>query len=447
MNFHKLRFMRYIERCSHEMRDTRRVDFRHHPRAYLLQRCYMVYHNLFVRNHWGFAAQLTFNTMMAIIPVFAIIFAVGRGFGFEQNIADWCREVFASQPQVANAILELSASYINYTHTGVVIGVGLLFMVWSVVSLFNNVEGVFNSIWGATMERSLGRKVIDYTAIVFFVPIGIVFYSGLTVFFYSVLSYLPEFQVLTPLTKMVLSFLTPLALLWASFMTLYLGIPNTKVLLRHVWLPALLGSLCIIGLQTFYMHVQVILTSYSLIYGSLAALPLFMVWLQTSWFIAIGFAELAHANQNLSQGVDAEGMVYSMVDQLEHSLVILHLICRRQRDEARPCRLSDLQRVTGYPLSHIHTCVHSLQHTQLILPVQSPTNDPAYTPSRDTANMTLGRVVALLVNHPTHPHSADNHYLIDESIRLRIAAILGDGKRALDELLVTSFVEQHLSGS
>jgi membrane protein len=86
-----------------------------HPRAYLLQRLYMVYHDLFVQKHWGFAAQLTFNTMMAIIPVFAIIFAVGRGFGFEESIANWCREVFASQPQVAEAIVQLSTSYIHYT--------------------------------------------------------------------------------------------------------------------------------------------------------------------------------------------------------------------------------------------------------------------------------------------------------------------------------------------
>ncbi len=432
----QLRLKRFIDRCCQEMHDTRRVNFSERPRAYLLQRCYMVYHNLFVRNHWGFAAQLTFNTMMAIIPVFAIIFAVGRGFGFEENIVAWCREVFASQPQVASAIVELSTSYIHYTHTGVVIGIGLLFMVWSVVSLFDNVEGVFNHIWGVTLERNFGRKVIDYTAIVFLVPLVIVFYSGLTVFFYSVLNYLPEFQVLTPAMKLLLKFATPLVLLWLSFLLLYMGIPNTKVRLQHVWIPALLASLCFIGLQTFYVHVQVILTSYSVIYGSLAALPLFMVWLQASWFITIGFAEFGHANQNLSSGIAGEGEAISVVDLMEHCLLILHLICRRQRDETRPCRLSDLQRVTGYATSHIIDCLHRLEDARFILGVHVKGGDPAYTPSRDTVRLTVGTVVTALAIHPRRESSREERWHINDHVRQHVAAILKTGVDALDEIKV-----------
>lgn len=426
-----LRLTRFVDRCKTEMRDTRRVVFMEHPRAYLLQRLYMVYHDLFVQKHWGFAAQLTFNTMMAIIPVFAIIFAVGRGFGFEESIANWCREVFASQPQVAEAIVQLSTSYIHYTHTGIIIGIGLLFMIWSVVSLFENVEGVFNDIWGATKERSMGRKVTDYTAIVFLVPIVIVFYSGLTVFFYSVLDYLPQFQLLTPAMKLVLGFATPLLLLWAFFLLLYMGIPNTRVLFRHVWFPALLASLCIIGLQTVYVHVQVIVTSYSIIYGSLAALPLFMIWLQASWFIGIGFAEFGHANQNLSQGLDAEGVTYSVADQLEHCLIILNLISRRQKDEARPCRMGDLQRVTGYAYSHIVHCLQRLEETHLILCVDTKGDDAAFTPSRDTASLTLGRVLFMLATHPVQGTDHPARCRMSDEVRGRVAEAL---RLSLDEL-------------
>ena len=76
------------------------VSFRQDPWVYMAQRLYMVFKGLFVENHWGYAAQLTFNTMMAIVPVFAVIFAVGRGFGFEDYISEWVRRMFASQPYV-----------------------------------------------------------------------------------------------------------------------------------------------------------------------------------------------------------------------------------------------------------------------------------------------------------------------------------------------------------
>ncbi len=211
------------------------------------------------------------------------------------------------------------------------------------------------------------------------------FYSGLTVFFYSVLDYLPQFQLLTPAMKLVLGFATPLLLLWAFFLLLYMGIPNTRVQFRHVWFPALLASLCIIGLQTVYVHVQVIVTSYSIIYGSLAALPLFMIWLQASWFIGIGFAEFGHANQNLSLGLDAEGVTYSVADQREHCLILLNLISRRQKDEARPSYARPAARETGYAYSHIVHCLRRLEETPYHL-CRHQGRDAAFTPSRDTAS-------------------------------------------------------------
>ena len=82
--------------------------------GYLLQRGYLLYQNLFVKRHWGFAAQLTFNTFMSLIPAFAIIFAIGKGLGFESYILSWCKYVFSAQPQVYNAIVSLSESYIQY---------------------------------------------------------------------------------------------------------------------------------------------------------------------------------------------------------------------------------------------------------------------------------------------------------------------------------------------
>lgn len=436
MTTSSLRFLRFMDTCKAEMKDTRRVDFLKHPRAYLLQRLFMVYHNLFVKMHWGYAARLTFNTMMAIIPVFAIIFAVARGFGFEERIAAWCREVFAGQPQVAKTIVDLSTSYIDYTHTGLIIGIGLVFMIWSVVSLFENVEDVFNEIWGVRKDRSFGRKMVDYTAIVFLVPLVIVFYSGLTVFMYSIIDFLPQFQLLTPAMKLLLGFATPLFLLWVFFLLLYMVIPNTRVPFSHTWFPAFLGSLCIIILQNIYVHLQVVVTSYSIIYGSLAALPLFMIWLQASWYIAIGFAELSHANRNLKLGWDIDGKPYSIRDRMEHCLVVLGLICKRQKDEARPCRLRDLQRVTGYAYSHLTECLAWLEDTHFILNVRFKSGKNAYTPCCDTDTVTVGGVIDALSAHPVQTDADPLRCRLADEARQKLAETWQTNREKLEQILV-----------
>lgn len=80
------------------------VRFKDNPLVYIAQRLYLVFTGLFVDKHWGYAAQLTYNTMMALIPMFAAIIAIARGFGFEDYIVEWCKHIFANQPNTAVTI-------------------------------------------------------------------------------------------------------------------------------------------------------------------------------------------------------------------------------------------------------------------------------------------------------------------------------------------------------
>lgn len=373
------------------------VAFRENPSVYLGQRMYMVFKGLFVDNHWGYAAQLTFNTMMAIIPVFAVIFAVGRGFGFEEYIADWLRRVFVSQPGVAEAILTLSKSYIGYTHTGMIIGISLVFMLYSGISLFNNMENVFNGIWAVKKERSYAKAIIDYVSIIFLVPLAIILFSGLSVFFYSVLGHLPDFQLLTPLLKGLIRYLVPLTMLTLFFTLMYAFLPNTKVRLQMVWFPALLAGLCIIGLQAVYLHFQVLFTNYSVIYGSLAALPLLMLWMQLSWFICIGFAELGRANQELADGHVGEDRADSLMEKLRKTGVVLSFLCRNQRLGSGPTSVRDLLRHTHYSHAQLMRSLDMLVEARLVARTQREDSTEVFTLNRDSSALGAGDMLQALL--------------------------------------------------
>lgn len=416
------------------------VSFRQAPYVYLAQRLYMVFKGLFVENHWGYAAQLTFNTMMAIIPVFAVIFAVGRGFGFEEHVAEWCRRVFVGQPGVADAILSLAGSYIDYTHTGTVIGVSLVFMLYSVISLFNNIEGVFNGIWAVKKEREAGKALLDYVSVVFLVPLAIVLFSGLSVFFYSVLRQLPYYQLLAPLLRAAIGFALPLGMLTLFFTLLYMLVPNTRVRLSMVWFPALLAGLCIIGLQAVYLHYQVLFASYSIIYGSLAALPMLLLWMQLSWFICIGFAELGRANQELADGHLGEDRRDSPHETLRKCAVVLALLCRRQRRGAGPCPAGKLLSATHYSYAQLMRSLSILVEARLVARTHSADATEVYTLCRDAGSLGMGTVVAAIMGRPTAGHRAGNALQPNAGAERAMAAAVARCLRELDEVEASQLV-------
>ena len=417
-----------------------RVKFRDNPRVFVSQRLYMVFKGLFVENHWGYAAQLTLNTMMAIIPVVAVIFAVGRGFGFEDYIVESLRRILRSQPQVADSVVTFANSYIEYTHTGVIVGVSLVFMLYSVISLFNNIEGVFNGIWGVKKDRDFTRAVFDYVSIIFLVPLAIVLLSGLSVFFYSVLGRLPDFQVLGPWLKAVVGFLLPLVMLTGFFTLLYMFVPNTKVRFSMVWFPALLAGLCIIGLQAVYIHYQVLFASYSIIYGSLAALPLLMLWMQFSWFICIGFAELGRANQELADGHVGEDRADSMLEQLRKSAMVVSLLCQRQRRGAGPSSARELITLTHYSHAQLMRSLHALVTAGLVARTHRDDGNEVYTLNRAPGDLTMGAVTAALLGRKSHPASGEHHIPISPQAEQQLDAMLREYLSAMDAVSAEELV-------
>ena len=117
------------------------------------------------------AAALTYSTLLAIVPILAVVFAIARGFGYSKYIEVWFRDAFESQPQVAEVIIGFVNSYLVHTKSGIFLGVGLLFMLYTVLMLVSNVEDAFNEIWQVTKPRSIFRTFTDYMAMFFCFPI------------------------------------------------------------------------------------------------------------------------------------------------------------------------------------------------------------------------------------------------------------------------------------
>ena len=246
------------------------------------------------------ASALTYSTLLAIVPILAVVFAIARGFGYNKYIEVWFREVLASQPQVADVIVSFVNSYLIHTKSGIFLGVGLIFMLYTVLMLVNNVGETFNQIWQVNNSRPLIRSFTNYLAMFFLFPIIIVVSTGFSIFMETVADRMDDFVLLEPVIHKLISF-SSYMLMSLLFIVLYVYMPNTKVRFSCAIVPGILAGMAMHILQIVYIHSQIWVTGYNAIYGSFAALPLFMLWVQISWAICLFGAQLTYTNQNLNR--------------------------------------------------------------------------------------------------------------------------------------------------
>ena len=244
------------------------------------------------------ASALTYSTLLAIVPIMAVVFAIARGFGYNKYIEVWFRDALGSQPQAAEVIIGFVNSYLVHTKSGIFLGVGLVFMLYTVLMLVSNVETTFNEIWQVKKQRSIFRTYTDYLAMFFMFPILIVLSSGLSIYMVTLTSSLSDFMLLGPVLRFFIK-VSPYLLMTALFIALYVFMPNTHVRMKNAIVPGILSGIAMQWLQFFYINSQIWMTSYNAIYGSFAALPLFMLWIQISWTICLFGAELSYISQNL----------------------------------------------------------------------------------------------------------------------------------------------------
>lgn len=252
------------------------------------------------------AAALSYSSLLAMVPILAVIFAIARGFGYNKYIEIWFRKMMSTQPQMADLIVDFVNRYLVHTQSGVFLGVGLLFMLYTTLMLVNNVEETFNEIWRVSNARPIMRSFVNYLAMFFLFPILILVSMGLSIFMATIAHKIDDFRLLSSAVLELLD-VSPFLLMSLFFVLLYVYMPNTKVRWSCAIIPGILAGAGMYLLQLFYIYSQIWVTGYNAIYGSFAALPLFMLWVQISWTICLFGAQLTYTNQNLNRfGINLE---------------------------------------------------------------------------------------------------------------------------------------------
>jgi membrane protein len=242
------------------------------------------------------ASALTYFTLLAIVPLFALTFALLKGFGAQQALEPIILERFTvgSEEMVSTII-----GYIDRTNFGSLGVIGLITFLATVVALLTNVEQTFNLIWGVGEARSPFRRFADYFSVLTFAPLLLFAAISMTTTLESqtFVQTLLEMALVGEVIYFLFRLL-PYVAMWAAFVFLYTFMPNVKVRLGAALVGGILGGTIWQLAQWGYVTFQVGVSRYNAIYGGMAALPILMVWIYVSWLIVLLGAEVAYAWQN-----------------------------------------------------------------------------------------------------------------------------------------------------
>ncbi len=343
------------------------------------------------------ASALVYYTLLSVVPTLALAFGIAKGFGLETALEEALRHQLASQQEVLDRVIEFSRTLLTNTRGGLVAGAGVAVLFWAVVRMLNNIEASFNAIWGVDRGRTAVRKITDYLAIAVLAPLLLLASSSSAVTISGrVNAVLAQLGAAEPVSGVVQAGLglVPYVILWLLMTLVYLAMPNTSVSWRAGLAAGVVAGTLIQLVQFGYIGVMVKVTRYNAIYGSFAALPLFLIWLYVSWLIVLVGAEVSFAVDNA--GDYARERAASGASHRQRRLLAVRLAgvsaARFLRGDP-PITAAELAEHLGVPVRLAHTVLHDLVRASVLVEVRDePSRPPAYQPARDPGSVSVVEV-------------------------------------------------------
>ncbi|MFP4488072.1 MAG: YhjD/YihY/BrkB family envelope integrity protein [Bacteroidales bacterium] len=379
------------------------------------------------------ASALTFNTLLSIIPMVAIAFGIAQSFGFKERMEIEIRKALLGHEDVMNWILQITENFLESSSGGFIAGIGLLILVWSVMQVLNHIEKSFNHIWQIKKARPWVRKFADYLSLMIIGPLFLVVSGSVTVYLNTKMIDISDQTMVLNTIKPALVFLlkfTPYIIMWLVLTMLYMVMPNTRVKFKSAFVAGVIAGTLFQLIQMVYINSQIGVSKYSAIYGSFAAFPLFLIWLQISWLIVLMGAEISFANQNVDRyEYEFESLKVNAYQKRILSLIIIHIIVKRFIAGETPVPATEISKKIKIPVRLARDILYNLTAAGLLteINIDSP-RDRLYQPAMDPGKMSLSYVLSRI-----EKSGGENIPVKDTAEYRKFNSIISDfGKRLKD---------------
>jgi membrane protein len=344
------------------------------------------------------SSALTFYTVLSIPSVMAMLFGIAKGFGFEKRLEERLYENFPGQEEILTSVISFSNSLLEQTKGGLIAGIGVAVLFWSVLKVLGHIENALNKIWEIRESRSWGRKISDYLSVMLVAPMLILMSGSITVFITTQITQITQkvtwLEMLSPLIYFSFN-LIPYFLIWVLFTVVYVLMPNTKVNMRGGILAGIIAGTIFQIFQGVYIEFQIGVARYNAIYGSFAALPLFLFWVQISWWIVLFGAELSFASQNVrSYEYDPDSRRISPAFKKLLMLQVTHLLVHHFKSGKPPLTAAKISKRLSIPIRLLHQILYELTTAGLLIETRTKSeNQFGHQPARDINAITIGSVL------------------------------------------------------
>ncbi len=345
------------------------------------------------------AAALTFTTILSIIPVLAVFVGFAKGFGFQKILHDSLLNILPGQEAQLNRAFTYVENYLGQIKEGLFVGIGLLFLLYTVLMLILSIEETFNGIWQAPHPRSWIRRLIDYLALFILLPAILLVLSGLTILMKTLGHTIGEIIIFSPLLKAVLNSL-PFIVYVLLFVGLYMFMPNVKVRFMPAFVAGLFAGISFQIFQTIYISGLIWIARYNAVYGSFAAVPLLMLWLQLSWIIVLLGAQLAYSIQHYHNYIfeEASEDISKRYFDFVAILLVSKMVQRFTEEGQEPYSVESISEACGTPLRLTSTIITKLCQAGVLIEVYSPKDlevsyyQPAIDPNKLSIDFLMSKL-------------------------------------------------------
>lgn len=348
------------------------------------------------------ASALTYNTLLAIVPILALIIAIGKGFGVQNSIENFVSSIFATNQELLPYIMNFVSNYLDQAHGGLFVGIGIAVLLWSVMSMFRQIENNFNDVWNVKKSRSFIRQFTTYFSLMLLVPVLIVIATSLSNMIDPYIEYMTQHTeniFLSGVYKVLITLL-PFFIYWILFTIIFIIIPNTKVGFMHALFAGIVAGTLFQIFQYLYITGQINLTKYNAVYGSFAFLPLLLFWLQISWVIVLYGAKLSYVSQNIAfHNFEKETKHISRRFKDYATIIVLKEIIVRFDNNESPVSDQDIANKYNIPIKLTQDILALLTETNIVRETYiEHVNRKTYVPALDTHKITLALLIERIEN-------------------------------------------------
>jgi membrane protein len=347
------------------------------------------------------ASALTFYSILSVVPIMAMAFGIAKGFGFQKLLEKQLMEKFQGQGEVMTRVIGFAHTLLEKTKGGVIAGIGVILLLWTVIKLLSQIEHSFNAIWGVDTPRTYGRKFSDYLSIMLISPILFILSSSVTVFITTQIAAITQkvslLGMFSPVIFLMLKFI-PYGLIWILFVFMYILMPNTKVNFSSGLIAGIIAGTIYQIAQWAYIAFQVGVAKYNAIYGSFAALPLFLIWIQLSWLVVLFGAETSFAYQYVgTYEFEPDGRPISPAFKKLLSLQVSRLVISRFFKAEPPLSAFNIAKTLEVPIHLAQQILDELVEARILSDTKVKKNkEVSYQPARDINTITINSVIKAL---------------------------------------------------